>query len=52
MKKHKKTALHLGDPVYIDEKGQMYKESGRARIYLNGVTMKEIEARKKKKWKT
>jgi len=49
MKKHKKTAVHLGDPVFIDEKGQMYKESGRSRVYLNGITVTEIKARKRKK---
>ena len=44
----KRKIIHLGDPVLIDEKGKMYKEAGNARVYLNGVTVKEIEARQRK----
>lgn len=45
----KRRQIHLGDPVYYDEKGQMFKKSGNARVYLNGTTVKKIESRKKKK---
>ena len=44
----KRRIKHLGHKVHVDEKGQMYKEIGNARIYLNSEAVKEIEARKKK----
>ncbi len=39
--------IHLGQRVFYDEKGQMFKEVGNTRVYLNGVTAKKIEARGK-----
>lgn len=48
--KIKKTKqVHLGDPLYYDENGQIFKEVGNARIYLNRETVTKIKARKKKK---
>ncbi len=40
--------VHLGQRVFYDEKGQMFKEVGNSRVYLNGVTAQKIESRKKK----
>lgn len=45
----KSKQVHNGRPVRYDEKGQMFVESGRARVYLNHETVKKIEARKRKK---
>ena len=45
----KRKIIHLGDPIYYDENGQMFKESGNARVYLNRATVKKIESRKRKK---
>ena len=39
--------VHLGQRGYYDEKGQWFKEMGNTRVYLNGATVKKIEARKK-----
>ncbi len=44
----KRRQIHLGDPVYYDDKGQMFVNAGSARVYLNRATVTKIEARKKK----
>ena len=44
----KRKQVHNGRPVRYDEKGRMFVESGRARVYLNAETMRMIEARKRK----
>ncbi len=48
--KIKKTKqVHLGRRVSKDERGQMFVESGNARVYLNRATATKIEARQRKK---
>ena len=44
----KRKQVHNGRPVHYDERGKMFVESGKARVYLNGETVKMIEARKRK----
>ena len=39
---------HFGAPVFLDERGKMYKVLGNTRIYLNRETVAQIEAKKKK----
>lgn len=47
--KIKKTKqVHHGDPIYRDENGRMFVESGNARVYFSRRMAEEIEARKKK----
>ena len=49
MKIKKTKQIHHGDPVYKDEDGKMFVESGRARVYFSRRMQEEIEARRKKK---
>lgn len=49
MKVKKTKQTHCGSPVYYDENSRMFVDSGNARVYLNGETVKKIEARKRKK---
>ena len=47
--KIKKTKqIHRGEPVYKDENGKMFVETGRARVYFSPGMVRKIEARKKK----
>ena len=49
MKAKKSKQIHRGEPVYYDENGKMFVESGNTRLYFNQEKTKEIEARKRKK---
>jgi len=49
MKVKKTKQIHRGEPVYYDENGKMFVESGNTRLYFNQEKTKEIEARKRKK---
>jgi len=49
MKIKKTKQIHHGDPVYKDEDGKMFVESGNARVYFSRRKQEEVEARKKKK---
>ena len=49
MKIKKTKQIHHGEPVYRDEDGRMFVESGRARVYFIRRMREKIEARKKKK---
>ena len=48
MKIKKTKQVHHGDPVYYDENGRMFVESGRAQVYFSHRKQEEVEARKKK----
>ena len=49
MKVKKTKQIHHGEPVYKDEDGRMFVESGKARVYFSQAMREKIEARKKKK---
>ena len=49
MKVKKTKQIHHGEPVYKDEDGRMFVESGRARVYFSQTMREKIESRKKKK---
>lgn len=46
MKKTKR--IYHGRPIYKDDNGKLFVDSGNARLYLSGKTVKEIESRKRK----
>ena len=48
MKIKKTKQIHHGDPVYKDENGRMFVESGNARVYFSQRKQGEVEARKKR----
>ena len=49
MKVKKTKQIHRGEPVYKDEHGKMFVETGNARVYFSPGMVRKIEARKKKK---